>query len=236
MEKGRNEMTERILSFALEIIYLLIGEDCKIVKKTSGENVNLSRYPCVPRGGSKTESPITELPPHSLIHEYNDQKILDLTNKMIELLTGEVPIRCQDVTVHFSVEEWEYVEAHKNLYKEVMMEMHQNPTSLDENSPERSSIASYSEDSPEKNYCVLHDNQVEDLIDIKVEVIEGEEEPYMRDDQPCRKEDLHVNISPVREEHYEFRRHYPFLSRMKCFQALKDKEIESFQLMRTLKL
>ncbi|XP_075034302.1 uncharacterized protein LOC142095266 [Mixophyes fleayi] len=107
MDKDTSHMAERILNLTLEIIYLLTGEDCIMVKKF-GEWVT----------------------PYSLIHESeNDQEILELTNKIIQLLTGEVPIRCQDVTVYFSMEEWEYLEGHKDLYKDVM-ENNQPPGTL----------------------------------------------------------------------------------------------------------
>ncbi|XP_075187701.1 uncharacterized protein LOC142259060 [Anomaloglossus baeobatrachus] len=118
MDMDRDKMAERILHLTLEILFRLTGEDYTIVKKTSSERCQAP----VSEGWGRPLSPITGPPPHPPIHEdINEQKILELTYKMIELLTGEVPIRCQDVTVYFSMEEWEYLEGHKDLYKDVMM-------------------------------------------------------------------------------------------------------------------
>ncbi|KAM4032006.1 LOW QUALITY PROTEIN: uncharacterized protein ACNLHF_019411 [Anomaloglossus baeobatrachus] len=126
MDMDRDKMAERILHLTLEILFRLTGEDYTVVKKTSSERC---QYP-VSEGWGRPLSPIMGPPPHSPIHEdINDQRILELTYKMIELLTGEVPIRCQDVTVYFSMEEWEYLEGHKDLYKDVMMVVPQ-PLSL----------------------------------------------------------------------------------------------------------
>ncbi|KAM4012635.1 uncharacterized protein ACNLHF_004665 [Anomaloglossus baeobatrachus] len=126
MDMDRDKMAERILHLTLEILFRLTGEDYTVVKKTSSERCQAP----VSEGWGRALSPITGPPPHPPIHEdINDQKILELTYKMIELLTGEVPIRCQDVTVYFSMEEWEYLEGHKNLYKDVMMEVPQPLTS-----------------------------------------------------------------------------------------------------------
>ncbi|XP_075700709.1 oocyte zinc finger protein XlCOF7.1-like [Rhinoderma darwinii] len=153
MDKDRNEMSRRILDFTLEIIYLLSGEEYTIVKKTSGDCTT----PIIHESGgwSSSQCPITEPPPHSRIHE---KKILELIYKMTELLTGEVPIRCQDVTVYFSMEEWEYLEGHKHLYEEVMMENYRPRTSQDgssrRNPPERCPSPLYSQDSPEENQNV----------------------------------------------------------------------------------
>ncbi|XP_068111781.1 gastrula zinc finger protein XlCGF53.1-like [Hyperolius riggenbachi] len=95
----KNHMTEKILNLTLEIIYLLTGEDFTVVSKSFSH----SRM----SGGSP---------------RINDKKILEVIRKISELLTEEVPLRCQDVAVYFSMEEWQYMEAHQDLYKDVMVE------------------------------------------------------------------------------------------------------------------
>ncbi|CAJ0952116.1 unnamed protein product [Ranitomeya imitator] len=119
MDEDRDETTRRLFHFALEIISLLSGEDYTIVRKTPGDGVTPIIH--LQESGGRSPGPITEPPPHSLLHERN-KKILELSNKMIELLSGEVPIRCQDVAVYLSMEEWEYLEGHQDRYQDVMME------------------------------------------------------------------------------------------------------------------
>ncbi|XP_040284963.1 zinc finger protein 501-like isoform X1 [Bufo bufo] len=141
----RKEISRRLLDLTLEIISLLSGEDYTIVKKTSGGT------PIIHESGGWSRTPITE--PFPLIHE---QKILELTHKMMELLTGEVPVRCQDVAVYFSMEEWEYVGGYKDLYKEAMMEAPRPLTSPSKKRRENSNKDS------EKNFMLSVDYKVED--------------------------------------------------------------------------
>ncbi|XP_044147842.1 zinc finger protein 501-like [Bufo gargarizans] len=179
MEKDRDLMAAMILDLTLEIISLITGEDYTVVKKSSGECVT----PRVSGGRSRTQSPITEPPPHSLIH---GQKLLELTTRITELLSGEVPIRCQDVAVYFSMEEWEYLEEHKDLCKDAMMENHQSLTSPDgsrqRNPPERCPSPQYSQDCPEEKPNVPLDHQemsgemTSGLEDPGSESVKGEDE------------------------------------------------------------
>ncbi|XP_044148907.1 gastrula zinc finger protein XlCGF66.1-like isoform X4 [Bufo gargarizans] len=121
MGKNQKEITRKILDLTLEIISLLSGEDCTVVKKTSGDCVT----PIIQESELLSRFPLTEPPALKL-----GQKILELAHKMMELLTREVPVRCQDVAVYFSMEEWEYIEGHKDLYSEAMMEDHRPLLSL----------------------------------------------------------------------------------------------------------
>ncbi|XP_075698355.1 uncharacterized protein LOC142663517 [Rhinoderma darwinii] len=189
MEEERRDKTGIILSLTLEILYLLTGEDCKVVKKTSGESVTPGSRPHESGGWSRTQTPITEPPPHSLIHERNNEKILDLTHKIIELLTGEVK---------------------NDVYRDVMMEKHHPLISPDGSRIryplEKCPSLLYSLDCPEEELNVPQNHQDEDLIDVKVKVVEGEEETYLMADQQCKEElpednnpDVHRSMDTSKE-------------------------------------
>ncbi|XP_075434189.1 uncharacterized protein LOC142471262 isoform X2 [Ascaphus truei] len=135
MIKDQNQMTEEILNHTLEIIFLLTGEDYIVVKKHA-EDVLCRKNPYVQEALSRTQSSIMELPTISLTHGGKDNKkladkVLEHTTKIIHLLTEQVPLKCDDVAVYFSMEEWEYLEGHKELYRDVMLEDHQTLCSLD---------------------------------------------------------------------------------------------------------
>ncbi|XP_077113092.1 uncharacterized protein LOC143768284 [Ranitomeya variabilis] len=183
MDMDRDKMAERILHLTLEILFRLTGENYTVVKKTSSDRCQDP----VSEGWGRPLSPITGPPPHPLIHEdINDQKILELLYKMIELLTGEVPIRCQDVAVYFSMEEWEYLEGHRDLYKNVIMEVPQPLTSPDLSSkrttPERCPSPLLPQDCNQEDPNAPQDHQGEDLTHINTT------ETYVRDEW-C-KEDI----------------------------------------------
>ncbi|CAH2321889.1 Hypothetical predicted protein [Pelobates cultripes] len=114
--RNRNQLTKRILDLTLEVNYLLTGEDYIVVKKNAKPTIQRSS-PCVLRGSCKTQSPNTVCPSYSLIHEgNNEQNILELTNQIIHLLTGEV---------------WKYLKGQSETYKEVMMERNHPLISLE---------------------------------------------------------------------------------------------------------
>ncbi|KAM5125004.1 oocyte zinc finger protein XlCOF29-like [Mantella aurantiaca] len=106
-------------------------------------------YPLVKSGDQVT---IMVPPPHSLQPERNNsKKILEVIQKMIGLLTGE---------------EWEYLEGHKDLYKDVMMDNQPLLTSPDgssnRNPPVRCPRPLYSRDSTQEDLTIPHHHQVDE--------------------------------------------------------------------------
>ncbi|XP_069837980.1 oocyte zinc finger protein XlCOF7.1-like [Dendropsophus ebraccatus] len=171
MDKDRKQMAEKILNLTLKIIYLLTGEDYTVVKKISDKDEAYSR------------DHMKLFSPHSRTHEKNCyQEILELTSEITELLTGEVSVRCQDITIYFSMEEWEYLKGHKDQYKDIVMENHQSPASPDESSEketlEKIPSPPCFKDCPEENQNVPSDDEVINLHDLKVEVVTDKAEPY----------------------------------------------------------
>ncbi|KAM5182183.1 oocyte zinc finger protein XlCOF29-like [Mantella aurantiaca] len=112
-------------------------------------------YPLVKSGDQVT---IMVPPPHSLKPAGNNtKKILEVTQKMIGVLTGE---------------EWEYLEGHKDLYKDVMMDNQPPLTSPGKrrlyckgesngNPPERCPCPLYSRDSTQENLTIPHHHQLD---------------------------------------------------------------------------
>ncbi|XP_073536870.1 gastrula zinc finger protein XlCGF66.1-like [Phyllobates terribilis] len=183
MNRDRDKMAERILHLTLEILFRLTGEDYTLVKKTFSERCQDPGS----EGWGRPLSPIMGPPPHLLINEdINDQKILELTYMIIELLTGEISIRCQDVTVYFSMEEWEYLEGHKDLYKDVTIEVPQplaSPVvSSKRTTPERCPHPLLPQDCKQENPNVPQDHQGKDLTHINTT------ETYVRGDERCKEE------------------------------------------------
>ncbi|XP_053578066.1 uncharacterized protein LOC128667161 [Bombina bombina] len=77
------KMTQKILNNALEIVYLLTGEEYNVVRNNAD------------------------------------------STKRLEPCTDKIPIKFGDVAVYFSMEEWDYIEENKELYKDVLkQELH----------------------------------------------------------------------------------------------------------------
>ncbi|XP_068115095.1 oocyte zinc finger protein XlCOF8.4-like [Hyperolius riggenbachi] len=166
MERNQGHMIVRLLDLTLEIIYLLTGEDYTVVRKTCDADVTPpKRHAYVSGGWNSRQNHIMEPSSSFLNTEKNNKEILKVTNRIIQLLTGEVPIRCEDVTVYFSMEEWGYVEGHKDLYKDVMME-NQAPLTPSITGP---SDRSQPLDSPLEHYTFSHHDQLENHANIKAQ-------------------------------------------------------------------
>ncbi|KAM4794909.1 gastrula zinc finger protein XlCGF53.1-like [Rhinophrynus dorsalis] len=123
MNKDKNPVIEKILNLTLEILCLLTGEDYMVVKKQR-KNVTDSNSSFITDGFCRNQSSIMEPSLNSPMHK-DKITMMELPNKVLHLPTAEVPVRCEDVAVYLSMEEWQYLEEHKENYEDLMKLNHQ---------------------------------------------------------------------------------------------------------------
>ncbi|KAM4032315.1 uncharacterized protein ACNLHF_019607 isoform 1-T4 [Anomaloglossus baeobatrachus] len=180
MDRDKKETTEQILSLTLEILYLLTGEDYMVVKKLTGELLTTSSGR-ISGGLRRIQYPIMKSSP-LITKRSNEQKILELTNKIIELLTGE----------DFEEEK----ELHKEVLRRNIWNFRSQDGSSKSNIPEKCLSSLYSLDGLERSHNVSQNKQGDDFFVVKVEDVCEDEESYGRDIQLC-KDELSKGVSQV---------------------------------------
>ncbi|XP_066443552.1 uncharacterized protein [Eleutherodactylus coqui] len=178
---GRVETAERVLDLTLEIIRLLTGEDHTVVK-TSDACVIPSSCPRVFGGWDP--------PSHSRIHETD--KILDLTYRIIELLTGEGedPIDMKMETL--SGDEETRVRCDRRWMEDGPVGIQADGPS-NETPPDRCRSPPGFRECPEEAGGAPQTPRAEDATNMKVEDLPLAE-MYVKGCRRCKEEDVPVDI------------------------------------------
>ncbi|XP_069800229.1 zinc finger protein 585A-like [Dendropsophus ebraccatus] len=133
------ERAESILNHTLEIICLLTEEDYIVVRREAdGNKCSYSLCAAEVQGQSSPLHPDLSFTLLG-IQDGNQKKILELANRIIQLLACEVPLKCQDVAVYFSKDEWEYLEGHGDHYDYKQMEEAKYPPTINRQDMEQRS-------------------------------------------------------------------------------------------------
>ncbi|XP_071989948.1 uncharacterized protein [Engystomops pustulosus] len=127
MHKDKMEVTEKILNLTLEIIFLLTGEDLVLSKKQEEGSADGCQE-CLSGGPTMDQTAREDHPEPEEPKEEETPEPPETTHSAAQ----EVPVRCEDVAVFFSMEEWEYLEEHKEQYQDVVsQENHTSPAPPD---------------------------------------------------------------------------------------------------------
>ncbi|XP_075697492.1 uncharacterized protein LOC142663077 [Rhinoderma darwinii] len=180
MEIEKSHMSKSILNLTLEIIYLLTGEDFMVVKK-SGELVACRISSSVLDASDNAPDLIAPSPCDTHTFEQNhEEKILNLSNKVVHLLTGEI---------------WKFVD-NGGLQAESESCLEETQESSGEDTPD---MFSSPEDCPEEDASSPeHISQAETLKDVNVVVM-----PQADRGDACvniKEEELSLNITSDFEE------------------------------------
>ncbi|XP_069836895.1 gastrula zinc finger protein XlCGF26.1-like isoform X2 [Dendropsophus ebraccatus] len=114
----------------------------------------------------------------------SEQKILELTDKITQLLTEEVSAG-------------QYLEGPKDLYDDDLdnPEMLSSPDGSGDRSKQQRSSSPFYSDYTEEEQSDPHDGEGEESLQIKVEVVEGEDGDYSSSDMQCKEEEVPVDIT-----------------------------------------
>ncbi|XP_053577519.1 oocyte zinc finger protein XlCOF7.1-like isoform X2 [Bombina bombina] len=97
------------------------------------------------------------------------ERILNHILEILYLLTGEVPIKYDDVAVYFSMEEWDYIDGHKELYKDVIMETRQALRTMEIPGNESAESTDHSDDTGAQGDLVQDIQPVETPSDVSAD-------------------------------------------------------------------
>ncbi|XP_040178178.1 oocyte zinc finger protein XlCOF7.1-like [Rana temporaria] len=141
MEKDRSHVTKQIIKLTLKILYMLTGE-VYVPDTNSSDCVTPGSHPLVSGGWRGIQSSTKDPPPPSVMIEKNNVKILEVIQKIIELLTGESsngnpPERCprplysRDSTQEEIIPEDSAEELHQPFHQTVSENEHSDIWTID---------------------------------------------------------------------------------------------------------
>ncbi|XP_068115099.1 zinc finger protein 91-like [Hyperolius riggenbachi] len=180
MDNNQSHATEKILNLTLEIIFLLTGEDCEVVKKLSGEllasssrlhstDKSSNRNP--PEGGKCSLSRDCSQEDHSRPQDYQGEDVITVVRRDTQE-TGDEPCKEEEIPSQISTD-----------------------GSRSTTPPEKCTGLLYSWDCPQEDHTIPHHYQGEDVIIMKADVKEEPKHTSVMDDEPCEKEKIPSQFS-----------------------------------------